>query len=513
MTGKRATEREGRGMRRRRETSGGRGRGGGSWAVAVVVPLIAVALLVVAGLRSGDEPSPEVTAGDAGSAPVSAVGRACAAFGTSKTPATPLDVASTTLRSGDASADGENSAARMPGGEIGGLSVGRPGEWATARVNVAKATGVAIRASGGLAPLSDAFAVTRPDGDLGSGLAAQQCPQASASSWFVGAGSTSGHPGTLVLSNPSDIESVVDVAMYGADGDISVVGGTGIVVDAGGTKRIPLDRLATGEDDVALSVIASRGTVSASVLDGTGDLGSYSGSDYLPAAARPANDALVTGVPAGADARELLVANPGDRAADVSVSVSGKDGSFTPSGLQSVSVAAGSVKSVALPGKVGDGALSVRLTSDVPVTGAMRAITTGGGGDVAYAVSQQAFHGVVPVPFTIGDGLDGVDVRLAAASGSAEADGSLRIRAYGADGDSVGKAASVDLPAGATVSFDPLEKTGAGAGQVAYFTVEPDAAGARAAVTYRDGDAWSTNPLSDPPDRVVRPAVAPAGAP
>ncbi|MGH3359769.1 MAG: DUF5719 family protein, partial [Nocardioidaceae bacterium] len=445
-------------------------------------------------------------------APVSAVGRACATFGTSQTPAASLDVASTTLQGDQGSADGDNAATVVPGAEVPGLTVRRPGTWATATTSAARSTSVAIRASGGLAPLSDAFAVTRPAGDLGGGLAVQQCPEATASSWFVGAGSTTSHPSTLVLTNPSDIESVVDIGMYGADGSISVVGGSSIVIDPGTTRRIPLERLATGEDDVAMSVLTSRGTVSASVLDATGDLSSYTGSDYLPAASPPSTDALITGVPADSDdGREMLVANPSDSAANVSVSVVGKDGSFTPSDLQDVSVAAGSVKTVELPEKVGSGALSVRLTSNVPVTGTVRATTTGGDGDVSYAVAQDDFQGPVPVPFTIGDALDGTTVDVAAVSGSPEADGSLRVRAHTADGTTVGEEATVDLPAGTTVSFDPLDETGAPAGQVAYVTVEPDDAGARAAVTYRDGDSWSTNPLSDLPETVDRPAVVPGG--
>lgn len=484
-----------------------------SWLAAVAAPLVAAGLLLVAGVRGTDDISSGIDAGEAESAPVSAVARACAAFGNAQVDPGPLDIASTTLRAGASDTGGDNAAAAIPGDKVPQLSVRRPGEWATARVGAAKSTSVAVRSSGGLAPLSDAYAVSRPDSDLGSGLAVQQCPQASATSWFVGAGSTANHAGTLVLTNPTDIDALVDVQMYGADGDIEETEATGLVVEAGDAKRIPLERFAVGEDDVALSVTTSRGIVSASVLDATGELSSYGGSDYLPATARPSTDAVVTGVPADSDARELLVANPSDRTADVSVTVSGKDGAFTPSGLQSVSVGAGSVKSVALPGNVGRAALSVRLSSQVPVTGAVRAVTTGGGGDIAYAVAQDGFEGVVPVPFTIGDGLDDVSVDLAATSAAPKEDAALRVRAHTATGETLGKGAEVDLPAGETVSFDPLDETGVPAGRVAYFTVEPDGPRVRAAVTYRDGDDWSSNPLTELPDQVVRPAVVPGGAP
>ncbi|UYM04039.1 DUF5719 family protein [Solicola gregarius] len=492
-------------MSRRIETPRPTGGGGARTTVllAAVVVLVVAALLAVAATRtSGDDVAPAATEGIAGTAPISAVGRACATFGTAKTTPPALDVGSTTLQSDDASGDGSSTAATSPDGkDVSALKLDGPGTWADASVPGGKASAVIVDARGGLAPYSSAFATTRPPGALGSGLAVQGCPSAHAESWFVGAGSTAEHASTLVLTNPGEVEAVVDVAMYGTDGEVSVVGGAGIVVEPGDTTRLPLERLGTGEDELALSVQTSRGTVSASVLDATGEIAAHRGSDYLPSAAAPSTDSVVAGVPAGADGRELVIANPGDRAANVSISVLGKDGEFTPSGFESASVGAGAVKKLALPDQVDKAAMSVRLESEVPVTGAVRALSSD---DVAYASSADPFSGPVAVPVAIDD----TSVEVAASSAELQGTTALQVRAYDAGGKSVGKA-DLELEAGRTTVFDPVDETGAS--DAAYVTLASSGQGARAAATFADGEDWSTVPLTELPSTVVRPAVGSRG--
>lgn len=477
--------------------------------LAVVAVVIAAALLGVAGVRtSGDDVVPSAPEGSPGTAPVSAVARACPAFGTDETDAARLSVGNVTLRSDGGASGGANEATIIPGGKaVSSLSVDRPGTWASATIG-GDASAVAINADDGLAPFSTAFAATEPAGDLGGGLAVTQCSRSSSSQWFVGAGSTADHPGTLVLTNPTEIEAIVDVAMYGAHEEIEVVGGSAIVVEPGQSKQIPLEKLATGEDELGLEVHASRGTIAASVLDATGPLNAYRGSEYLPVAASPSTETVIGGVPAGSDERTLLVVNPGDRAANVSLTVVGKDGAFTPSGLESISVDSGAIKSVDLPDKLGNAALSIGLESTVPVTGAVRVMS---GTDVAYAVADEKFSGPVAVPTRIGDALDDAELRVAATPASRDDGATVHVRAYGADGSPVGKQAKVDIDAGTTVAFEPLDETGASRGETAYVTLSAAGTALRATATYRDGDDVGVVPLAEMPATVVRPAVSPGG--
>lgn len=471
----------------------------------LVAPVLAVALLALAGVR-GEDSATSTALGEPTAVPISAANRACAAFGTNHAPASPLDVANLTVATDDAEADGDSSVTTTPDGKpVASLQVRQRGALVSDRITPGNQEAVSIASSGGIARLSSAFAATRPSDRLGGGLAVGECPRSAPTSWFVGAGATTDHTGTLVLSNPGRIEAVADVTMYGENGPVELVGGTDIVVDAGDSVRIPLERLAAGEDNVAMSVRTTRGTVAASVLDATGELSPYDGSEYLPVAARPSTESLIAGVPADADSRELLVANPGDRTADVSINIVGKDGSFTPTGLESISVAAGAVETVAIPGNAGKAAASVRLSSEVPVVGAVRATTSA---DTAYATSTEPISGPVAIPI----GLDGTSVDLAATPARPETDEQLVVRAYDESGSAIGKEATVDLDAGTTVSIDPLDETSAPSGRTAYVTVEPRGVGARVAATFSDGDDWSTVPLGDLPDTVEHPAVAPGGA-
>ncbi|MDN5851565.1 MAG: DUF5719 family protein [Actinomycetia bacterium] len=493
--------------------SGERGRNGipASAMLALVAVVSAAALLGVAALRTnGDDAAGEKPDGPQGTAPVSAVARACSTFGTKEVDASKLSVGNVTLQSDTASSDGSNKATVIPGGKtVSDLTVKRPGHWASADVDAKSMSAVAINAGEQLAPFSTAFAATRPEGGLGGGMAVMQCPRSSSRAWFVGAGSTANHPGTLVLSNPTDVDAVVDVALYGAQEEIEVVGGSGIVVKAGESKQVPLDELGTGEDELGVEVQATQGTVAASILDASGELNPYAGSEYLPVTARPSPSRVIAGIPRGSDERQLLVVNPGDRAANVSLAVVGKDGTSTPSGMESISVGSGAIKSVDLPDNLGKAALSLRLESKVPVTAAVRVISDG---DVAYAAANEAFSDPVVVPTRVGDELDEADLRVAASAASRDGGGTVHVRAHGADGSAIGKQATVKLGAGTTTSFDPLDETGASRSKTAYVTLSAPGQAVRASATYRDGDDVSVVPLVELPATVARPSVAP-GAP
>ncbi|HLR85641.1 MAG TPA: DUF5719 family protein [Nocardioidaceae bacterium] len=476
--------------------------------LAIVAVVVAAALLGAAAVRTnGDDGAGEKPSGPSSTAPVAAAARACSPFGTKQVDASSLSVGNVTLQSDTASSGGSNEAARIPGGKaVPDLTVKRPGQWASTDLDAKPASAVALNADGKLAPFSTAFAATRPRGGVGGGLAAMQCPQSSSRAWFVGAGSTANHPGTLVLSNPTDVDAVVDVALYAAKDEVEVVGGSGIVVESGAAKQVSLDELGTGEDELGVAVTATQGTVSASVLDGTGELNAYDGSEYLPIATHPSTTSVVAGVPGGSDKRKLLVLNPGDNAANVSLTVVGKDGTSKPSGLESISVGAGSIKVVDLPDELADSALSLRLQSKVPVTAAVRVISDG---DIAYAAANEAVREPSAVPVRIGDALDDADLRIAASAVAQDTGGAVRVRAHKADGSAIGKQATVKLGAGTTKSIDPIEETGASRGKAAYVTVSPSGSAVRASATYRDGDDVSVIPLVELPSTVVRPAVAP----
>jgi hypothetical protein len=95
-------------------------------------------------------------------------------------------------------------------------------------------------------------------------------------------------------------------------------------------------------------------------------------------------------VPADADRVRLLVTNPGDTQAVVELQVVTADGAFVPLGSEQLSIDPGTVGSVDLTAALDGRAAAVRLRSEVPVIGTVRASRAG---DVGYAGAAPPLEG------------------------------------------------------------------------------------------------------------------------
>ena len=221
--------------------------------------------------------------------------------------------------------------APLPGlGDRGQVRVTVPGG-PSARLPLGRGTlgDVPRRAAG-------AEAVIEAQGELAAGLfgfrsdsgprwsAAVPCGTPRASWWFTGAGASLDHGSTLLVSNVDPGVAVVDVRVYGPDGEVPTVSTRGIVLAPGTRKVLDLRDLAPQVDDITLSVRVTRGRVAAAVQDryATGP-GPATGESWLPDQPRPARLVRLAGLPAEAQRRTLLVANPSELQAVVRVDVSG----------------------------------------------------------------------------------------------------------------------------------------------------------------------------------------------
>jgi hypothetical protein len=98
----------------------------------------------------------------------------------------------------------------------------------------------------------------------------------------------------------------------------------------------------------------------------------------------------VPGVPEDAGSRELVVTNPGDERATVTVQVLGLQGAYAPIGAETVAVPAESSAAVDLePGLAGEPG-TVKLVSDRPVTGAVISSSDRSGAQPDIAVQSGA---------------------------------------------------------------------------------------------------------------------------
>jgi hypothetical protein len=243
-------------------------------------------------------------------------------------------------------------------------------------------------------------------------------------------------------------------------------------------------------------VRVTTGRVAAAVRAHVGD---RKGADWLPAAAPPATEVVVPGVPGGSGRRRLLVAVPGDADARIRMWVMTPEGSFAPEGRDTLDAPAQTVTPVdlerALSGKPG----AVRLSSDRPIavgfTAQLRA-------DVAY--------GSATLPLgpggVVADNRAGTVLLLTAPAGAA----TVRVAAVGGQG-AAGTPQNVEIAAGRTVEVPVPVPAGGQNGFGVFVTPQAGSGpvhGARVLFAGKgDGRLFTVLPVVSAPLSVERPPV------
>ncbi len=221
-----------------------------------------------------------------------------------------------------------------------------------------------------------------------SGSASTVCTTPVAEAWFTGAGAGAERSSQLTLVNPDGGPAVADVTVLGEDGPVEVPALRGVTVAGNRSVTLDLAALVPRRDELTLHVQVSRGRLGSSVVDRFEELGAGARTaDWLPPQPAPSSDDYLLGLGSSADSRTLVVANPGDDEARVSVRLVTPRTEFTPTGLEEVVVPPGSTTSVdlgrALSGRTGRGVVGLRLVGDHPVTASLRSLV---GDDLTYAV-------------------------------------------------------------------------------------------------------------------------------
>jgi hypothetical protein len=243
---------------------------------------------------------------------------------------------------------------------------------------------IVIAADGGMATTSSAVIVDDVKDGTEAGLKAAPCLAPATTHWFSGLGATDEDRTDLILSNPDDAQAQVDLRYYGRSGRIAVPGSPGVVIRGHDTRPVSLTKL-QGESPVSVAVQASQGRVTAVAKRTQTSQIKPAGVDWQLPSTSPAKVVLIPGVPAGEGNRQLVVTNPNNSRATVDVQVLGFQGPYTPSGAGSVDVPPEGTATVNLqPGLAGEAA-GIKLTSDVPVTGAVISTSrrSGAGSDLA----------------------------------------------------------------------------------------------------------------------------------
>jgi len=251
-------------------------------------------------------------------------------------------------------------------------------------------TPVVMAGVGVMATASSAAAFSVASEGVDAGLMAAPCLAPATSHWFAGLGASDADRTELILTNADDAQAEVDLRFYGRNGRVVVPGSPGLVIEARSSRTVSLSSLVTEEGPLGVAVQASQGRVTAVAKRIRSDGLKPVGVDWQIPTSAPALSVAVPGVPEDAGTRELVVTNPGDERAMVTVQVLGLQGAYAPIGAETVTVPAESSAAVDLePGLAGEPG-TVKLVSDRPVTGAVISSSDRGGAQPDIAVQSGA---------------------------------------------------------------------------------------------------------------------------
>lgn len=191
-------------------------------------------------------------------------------------------------------------------------------------------------------------------------------------------------PGTastdLVVVNPDASEAVVDLTLYGTDGEIVALGARGIAVGPHSSRTVALSVLAEVEGPVGVEYRASRGR--ATVVARTDSVEVLAASSSSVAGTKH----WLAGIPQGATTATVLVTNPGNERAAVEVTALGASTAYQPEGGAGISVPAHSTVAVELAASLAGEGSGLDVSSDVDIA---VALSTGTGGDIALSSPVQ----------------------------------------------------------------------------------------------------------------------------
>jgi hypothetical protein len=206
----------------------------------------------------------------------------------------------------------------------------------------------------------------------------------------------------LTIDNPRSGPAVVDVDVLGPRGPVEAPGLHGLTLAPGASRVLDLAKTAPAVGNLAVTVTATRGLVSVSAADAfsPGVVGAAS-REWLPPQSSPALLQVLAGLPAKPSSSVLVLANPRDSDAIVTVTAIGSTGTFSPKDLKPITIGARSVLAVPLSGVLDGSPMAIRVASSLRVTATIRSVQAG---DTAFATGVQPISGTTAFAVPAGAG-------------------------------------------------------------------------------------------------------------
>ena len=416
--------------------------------------------------------------------------------------AAPSPAASSPAASAPAAAPAAPAAAR--------LTLTKPGVPVSVQAaNGDTAPGSSAVATGAYAPGFTVTQTTVVTDQRGMGISGLTCHPDGTDFWFSGASAAGDRADYVDLTNVGAASAVVDIKLYGDQGEVDSEAAAGIAVPPGGSQAVLLSTLTNNAavNDLAVEVVARSGRISADLHASDGS----KGADWIPASVAPASTQVLAGLPADLSALRLIVMAPGNDDADLKIQLSGQNGWFTPAGHETIHVKAGMVNAVDLGQITRGGVSALRLSPSDP----QNATPVVAGLRVDRASNGKSDSAWLTGSLPIGKRATVADVRGGGASTlylTATGDAAtVRVTASAGTGGGTPTTKDVQVPAGATVSLPAPEPTGGSGGfGISLETLNggPVVAARMLAVSTNNVPMFTIQALNDDHSNVVVPQAA-----
>jgi Family of unknown function (DUF5719) len=366
--------------------------------------------------------------------------------------------------SGNGGKDGKGAKGAKKGAQ-GGTAAAKPvaplttaGKPVSAGNQTDNAPALIGTADGALAPGYTVQQTTKISAGDGRGLAGTSCTVPGAEFWLPGASTAKSRQDYVHLTNPDDTPAVVDVELYGKDGQIDVPDGNGVNVPGHGSVPLRLSTLTSRvEGDLTVHVVSRSGRVGAELQA----VDSAVGGDWLPPSAGPADSLVLPALPKDVTAAHLVLFAPGADDADLKVRLTTPTGAISPAGHETIHVK-NQMTTTADLGAITDGEAGALLLTPTdpkhaaPVVAALE--VTRGKGAARETAFVPATAATGPQATVSGNTASGTTLYLTAPGRAA----TVRVISSAATGGGQPASTTVQVKPGTTLALTPPKPSGKG---------------------------------------------------
>ena len=199
------------------------------------------------------------------------------------------------------------------------------------------------------------------------------CSVSNGQQWFIGGSGAVTSKSLLFIVNSGFSDSNVTVEVFTPNGPIEE---RNFLISQNSTKKISVDTLAPGEEEIAIAVNTKSGRVSSFLFDERKRGLKSLGADFVSAIAAPSKQVRLVSIPGlvrslnsnnNSISHSLRLFVPGKIDANIEVTINSDDGNFVPEGLSEVKASSQKVLSIPLSNTPSNQPFSLFIDSDQPV--------------------------------------------------------------------------------------------------------------------------------------------------